>query len=60
MDEFAFMSNASTINGAAASATPCRIFNSTPNGKGNEHYRMREMAMPKQDKYGTRLDPEIK
>jgi hypothetical protein len=27
------------------SASPCRIYTSTPNGKGNEHYRMRELAM---------------
>ena len=44
MDEMAFMSNAATINSAAASATPCRIFNSTPNGQGNEFYRMRELT----------------
>jgi len=31
MDEMAFMDNANTINTAASSATPCRIFNSTPN-----------------------------
>jgi hypothetical protein len=33
MDEMAFMSNATAINTSAASATPCRIFNSTPNGE---------------------------
>jgi hypothetical protein len=46
-DEFAFQSNASTINKAMASASPCRIYTSTPNGKGNEHYRMRELAIKK-------------
>lgn len=45
MDEMAFMSNATTINTAAASATPCRIFNSTPNGEGNEFYRMRQLTV---------------
>lgn len=45
-DEFAFMSNATTINKAMASASPCRIYTSTPNGKGNEHYRMRKLACP--------------
>lgn len=44
-DEFAFQSNATTINRAMMSASPCRIYTSTPNWKGNEHYRMREMAM---------------
>jgi len=44
-DEFAFQSNATTINRAMMSASPCRIYTSTPNGKWNEHYRMRELAM---------------
>lgn len=44
-DEFAFQSNATTINRAMMSASPCRIYTSTPNWKGNEHYRMRELAM---------------
>ena len=44
LDEMAFMQNATSINTACASATPCRIFNSTPNGQGNEFYRMREMT----------------
>lgn len=44
-DEFAFQSNATTINRAMMSASPCRIYTSTPNGKGNEHYRMRELAL---------------
>lgn len=54
------MSNATAINGAAASATPCRIFNSTSNGKGNEHYRMHDLAIPHKDIYGTLVPPEIK
>jgi len=41
MDEMAFMSYATTINTAAGSATPVRIMTSTPNGMGNEFYRMR-------------------
>ena len=44
LDEMAKMMNASQINTACASATPCRIFNSTPLGKGNEFYRMRKLA----------------
>lgn len=60
MDEMAFMSNASTINTAAASATPCRIFNSTPNGEGNEFYRMKLLTEARQDDEGKRLEPEIK
>lgn len=45
-DEFAFQSNATTINKAMCSASPCRIYTSTPNGKWNEHYRMRKLALP--------------
>lgn len=45
MDEMAFMKDAVAINKACASATSCRIMNSTPNGEGNEYYRMRLMAM---------------
>lgn len=44
LDEMAFMANATTINTACASATPCRIFNSTPNGEWNEFYRMRQLT----------------
>lgn len=44
MDEMAFMENATQINGACSSATPCRIMNSTPNGEGNEYFRMRALA----------------
>ena len=45
-DEFAFQSNAESINKAMISASPCRIYTSTPNGMFNEHYRMRKLAMP--------------
>lgn len=44
-DEFAFQSNATTINRAMMNASPCRIYTSTPNGRWNEHYRMRELAL---------------
>ncbi len=47
MDEMATMANASQINTAASRATPCTVYNSTPNGKGNEYYRIR-MKMEKQ------------
>ena len=60
MDEMAFMQNAMTINTAAASATPCRIFNSTPNGEGNEFYRMRRLTMERKDDRWNILEPEIK
>lgn len=59
-DEFAFMSNASTINKAMASASPCRIYTSTPNGKGNEHYRMRLLSLPSKDKEWNIVQPAIK
>ena len=60
MDEMAFMANAATINTAAAAATPCRIFNSTPNGEGNEFYRMRKLTMDRRDEEGKHKAPEIK
>lgn len=44
MDEMAFMSDATSINKAISSATPCRIMNSTPHGEGNEYYRMKLLA----------------
>lgn len=59
-DEFAFMSNASTINKAMASASPCRIYTSTPNGKGNEHYRMKLMAQATIDKNGVETPAALK
>lgn len=45
LDEMGFMKDATSINKACSSATPCRIMNSTPNGEGNEYYRMRTMAL---------------
>jgi hypothetical protein len=60
MDEMAFMSNASTINTAAASATPCRIFNSTPNWEGNEFWRMRELTMDRRDSNWQEKLAEVK
>lgn len=41
LDEMAFMQYAQQINRSAASNTPCRIFNSTPNWEWNEFYRMK-------------------
>jgi hypothetical protein len=38
----AAMENAGMVNMAAARATACRIYNSTPAGKGNEFYRIRK------------------
>lgn len=60
LDEFAFMSCANTINTAAAAATPCRIFNSTPAWEGNEHYRMRKLTQWRKDSSGNDIKPEIK
>lgn len=61
MDEMAFMANATAINKSAWSNTPCRIFNSTPNGEGNEFYRMRTLCFERVDKEtGKILAPEIK
>jgi hypothetical protein len=59
-DEFAFQSNASTINKAMASASPCRIYTSTPNGRGCEHYRMKLLATPRIDKEGNTIPAVIK
>lgn len=60
MDEFGFMQNATTINTAAASATPCRIWNSTPNWMGNEQYRMRQLTMDRIGKNWEKLKAEVK
>lgn len=60
LDEFAFQSNAATINGSAASATPCRIFNSTPNWEWNEHYRMRKLTERRKDVNWEDIAPEVK
>ena len=60
LDEMAFMQNATTINSAAANATPCRIFNSTPNWEWNEFYRMRELTQTRIDSKWITHEPEIK
>jgi hypothetical protein len=44
MDEMAFMQFANQINKSTASNTPCRIFNSTPNGEFNEFFEMKKLA----------------
>lgn len=44
-DEMAFMQYATSINMSVSSATPCRFFNSTPNGEWNEYFRMRTLAI---------------
>lgn len=59
-DEFAFQSNASTINKAMISASSCRIYTSTPNGRGNEHYRMKLMAERRKDREWNDIPPAIK
>ena len=59
MDEMAFMQHATRINTAAASATPTRIFNSTPNGEGNEFYRMRKLTQTIK-KEGEEFPPSVK
>ncbi len=41
LDEFAAVENGRSILAATADATPCRIFNSTPNGRGNAFADMR-------------------
>ena len=51
MDEMAYIDNATEINKSIASATPCRIFNSTPNWEFNEQYAMRLKAMEWEIKY---------
>lgn len=60
MDEMAFMQNAQAINKAASSNTSCVIYNSTPNGEGNEFYRMRRLTMNRKWPNGDILPPEIK
>ena len=60
MDEMATMAYAHEIDMAAGSNTPCRIYNSTPNGEWNEFYRKRKLAMPSKDEYGNIKKPEIK
>jgi len=60
MDEMASMQYAHEINKAAGSNTPCRIFNSTPNGEGNEFFRMRKQTMIHKDSNGQLIEPTIK
>ena len=60
MDEMAHMQYASSINTAVASATPCRIFNSTPNGEWNEFYRMRLLTTDRKDSLWNIQKAEIK
>ena len=45
LDEMAFMPDWEAINRSISSASPCRIYNSTPNWEWNEYFRMRELAM---------------
>jgi len=56
----AHMQYATSINTAIASATPCRIFNSTPNWEWNEFYKMRKLTQWRKDEDGNELKPEIK
>lgn len=60
MDEMAKMANWHSINNSCSAATPCRIFNSTPYGEGNEYYRMRKLTMSYLDDNGNVRPPEIK
>lgn len=45
LDEMAYMDNAKEVDTAVAAATPCMIYNSTPNGEFNEYYEKRKLAM---------------
>ena len=60
MDEMPTMAYAHEINMAAWSNTPCRIFNWTPNGTGNEFYRMRKYTMKWRDEDGVEHEPTVK
>jgi len=42
------------------SASPCRIYTSTPNGKGNEHYRMRLLTQWRVDEDWKDIPPAVK
>lgn len=44
LDEMSKMNHATQVNTSCAAASPCRIYNSTPLGEGNEYYRMRKLA----------------
>ncbi len=60
-DEFASTSNAVAINKALKSATPCVVYNSTPNWEWNEYYRMRKLTVERYDKLAGKMMPaEIK
>jgi hypothetical protein len=50
MDEMAFMQYAKEIDNAAGSNSPCIIYNSTPNGMGNQFYRKRMMTVPQKQR----------
>lgn len=60
MDEMASMAYANQINTSCASATSCRIFNSTPKGEWNEFYRMRKFSIWRKDDEGNNIAPEVK
>ena len=60
MDEMAKMANGHSINTSCSAATPCRIFNSTPFGEGNEYYRMRKLTMQRLDEDWNLQPPQIK
>jgi hypothetical protein len=45
LDEMAFMQNDKDIADSVAPTTSCIFYNSTPYGKGNEYYRIREMTI---------------
>jgi len=45
MDEMSFMENAKAIHTALGSATPSIIYNSTPNGEGNEFFRVKKTTV---------------
>ena len=59
-DEYAHMQNATAIAKACGQATPCTIYNSTPNGEWNEYYRKRKMTQRSTDKAGNSIPPSIK
>jgi len=60
MDEMAFMQYATEINRSAWQASPCLIYNSTPNWMWNEFYRIRTMTMPQRSKSSEIIPPQIK
>lgn len=60
MDEMAFMAYGTEIARAAWQASPCCIYNSTPNWEGNEFYRKRKMAIWTIDHNWMSVAPTIK